>query len=56
MKLEILADKNIPTPTPKKPSVVIAPNLKRERVLLDANGNEISNFKTKEIINKVEQN
>ena len=56
MKLGIIAEKEIQTPTQKKPSVVIASNLKRERVLLDANGNEINNFKAKQIINKIENN
>jgi hypothetical protein len=54
MKLSIMANKETPQPTQKKPSVVIASNLKRERVLIDVNGNEINNFKTKEIINKIE--
>lgn len=56
MKLGIIRDNENRQNTPaQKPSVVIAPNLKRERVLLDANGNEINNFKAKQIINKVEQ-
>lgn len=57
MKLEIIreseARQNAPT---QKPAVSISPNLKRERILLDGEGNEIRNFKTKEIIKMNEDN
>ena len=56
MKLSIIADKETPPPAQNKPSVVIAANLKRERILLDSNGNEIRSIKDKTIINKAEQN
>lgn len=58
MKLNnVFADKEAQSISPaKKPSVVISTNLKRERVLLDADGNQINNFKAKQIINKVEDN
>lgn len=51
MKLGIIkANEERPNAPTKKPGVVISANLKRERILLDGSGNEIRNFKTKEII------
>lgn len=38
----------------KKGGVIIASNLKRERVVLDANGNEID-MRTKQIIKKAQE-
>lgn len=55
MKISLGADREKKIPTTKKPSVVIAQNLKRERVVLDADGNEID-LRSGRIINKAEQN
>lgn len=52
MQLEIMKPKE--QSAPKKPSVVIDPNPKREREFLDASGN-IIDPKTKQIIKKYEE-
>lgn len=55
MQLGILQKETHNQNTPqKKQSVFIDPNPKRERIFLDANGNEID-MKTKTIIKQAEQ-
>jgi hypothetical protein len=50
MKLEnVFADKNAAPAPVKRASVVVDPNPRKERVFLDADGNEI-NPRTKQII------
>ncbi len=57
MKLGIIqANEDRANAPARKPSVVVSANPQRERVLLDSDGNQINNFKQKQIISKAEQN
>jgi len=49
-------DRGTQPSAPKKPSIGIDPNPKRERVILDAEGNEIRGFKNNEILKTNEDN